>query len=157
MRSLVPARAVATTNGSHVISPLRQLGRDADGVLGRLLDDPWRAGPGHAAAGAPLDVIDLDDRLLVTVELPGVDPAAIDVTLTGQVLTVAAEKRDDAADLAERRAYSERRFGALERSVKLPCPVEADSVKAEHRHGLLTVTLEKSGSARPKRIRVDGA
>lgn len=156
MRSLVPIPTNGTQSASPRIATARRLPWGGDDLLERVLEDFRGAGQSMRirADGAPLDVIELDDSIRISVEVPGIDPADLEVRLTGQVLTLAAEKRDAHAAEASYRTYSERRFGAFRRSIELPCAVDADQVTAEHRHGVVTVTLKKSDAVRPKRIEV---
>ena len=160
MRSLVPT---ITTNGNHDATPMlaaaRRLPWGTDTLFDRLLSDFWGAGqpmtPGMG--GAPLDIIELDDSIRVCIEVPGIDPDGLEISLTGQVLTLAAEKRDEYDADGSHRAYSERRYGSFRRSIELPCPVDADKVTAEHKNGVVTITLQKSDAARPRRIQIRGA
>ena len=153
MRSLVPTH----TNGTHAARVAGPIAWDTDRLFDRLIGDFWGAGPTTAArpSGAPLDIIELDDSIRVSVEVPGIEPSDLDVSLTGQVLTLSAEKRDDSNEESGARTYSERQFGQFRRSIELPCPVEAGSAKAEHENGVITVMLQKSDAVRPKRISVE--
>lgn len=160
MRSLVPT---TTTNGNHDATPMlaaaRRLPWGTDTLFDRLLGDFW--GAGHpmtqGMGGAPLDITELDESIRVSVEVPGIDPDGLEISLTGQVLTLAAEKRDEYEADANQRSYSERRYGSFRRSIELPCPVDADEVTAEHKNGVVTITMQKSEAARPRRIQVRGA
>ncbi len=100
------------------------------------------------------DVTERDDEVLVRAELPGVDPEDLDVTISGDVLTISGEKRETEEEREENYYRSERRFGSFRRSMPLPTSVDPDSVEAEYRNGVLTVHLEKTETAQPKRIPV---
>ncbi len=133
------------------------------GELNRLFEEYWdpeRAAP----AAAPTDLetpawtppVDLDEtphELVLRVDLPGVDPAAVDLSLTGTDLTIRGEKPATACEGGNER-LRERPTGAFIRHVTLPEHVDFDGVQAECKHGVLTVRLPKQQSARPRTIPV---
>ena len=159
MRSLVPIQTNGSRDAASMVPAARHLPWAPEGVFERLLDDFWGAGRSMMSRteGALLDVTELEDSIRVCVEVPGIEPDALEISLTGQMLTLAAEKRDEHEADANQRIYSERRYGSFRRSIELPCPVDADKVTAEHRNGVVTITLLKSDAARPRRIQVRGA
>lgn len=93
---------------------------------------------------APLiDIVELDETIEIRISLPGIDPALVELTLTGNMLTVSAKiDEPDFADgaMVHRR---ERPRGEYQRSIALPSPVDPDDVVAESRHGVLEVKLAK--------------
>ena len=124
-------------------------------LFGRVFGQ--QAGPGQAGqrAWAPaLDIAERPDAYLVTVEVPGVKPEDLDITLEGGVLTVQGERRfqDESTDQQWHRV--ERRYGAFRRSITLPSQVQADKVEASFDNGLLHVLVLKAEAAMPKRIEI---
>lgn len=101
-----------------------------------------------------VDVIEAPDAYLIRVEIPGIDPESIDVTLTGDTLTVRGEKPVE--QMQEDRAWRlrERLAGTFERSFTLPLPVASEHVEADARHGVLTIRVAKAAEAQPKKIAV---
>jgi HSP20 family protein len=129
--------------------------------LNRLFDEYWnpaRVGPGHTptdlepAAWTPvLDVIETPQEVILLVELPGVDPSSIDLSVTGNVLSIRGEKRG--SDIADGSGtVRERVFGPFHRQVSLPGEVKFEGVQAEARDGLLKVRLPKQEEARRRTI-----
>lgn len=151
MRSLVPSKANGVIDSG---ASLRTLPWEPDRLFDRLIGDFWGHPSSRLPGGAPLEIVEQDDVLRVAVEVPGIDPNELEISLTGQVLTLAAEKRDDLDEASGRRTYTERQFGSFRRSIELPCPVDADKVTAEHRFGVVTITLHKSDAVRPRKIAV---
>lgn len=100
----------------------------------------------------PVDVRETGDLVIVEVELPGVHPAAVDVTLAGHMLTVTAPITTDHEDGEISRR--ERPRGRFKRSIPLPVSVDSDKVEAESKYGVLTVRVGKIESARQKRVPV---
>lgn len=115
-------------------------------------------GDAGGAIGPPLslDMIETEDDFRISVELPGVDEQDVDVSISGNVLTIRGEKRSEARQERADAFRLERMYGRFERSVPLPAEVDEDRVQAEFRRGVLEVTLPKSKRARPevKRIAV---
>jgi HSP20 family protein len=104
-----------------------------------------------------IDVREAEEAWIVRAEIPGVEPSALDVQLVGDVLTLSGEKKPDETRERNGSSYSERRYGAFRRSIRLTSPVDAQKVSAEHKNGVVTITLPKAESTRPRRIEVRSA
>jgi HSP20 family protein len=115
--------------------------------------------PGHAARAYPLVTMSEDaDAVYVTALAPGLDPAAVHVTVQDNRLTIAGEKPRVAAEIQPDAFHrSERAAGKFVRTVTLPIDVEHAQVQADYKHGLLVVTLPKAEQAKPKQIAVSVA
>jgi HSP20 family protein len=149
MYSLTPWRRSALRLPADPFQLFDQLHSD----FGRLFE-------GEAAGRAlstPIDVTDSEGELRVRAEVPGVDPEKLEVQLTGDVLTIRGEKSEASEPKDGERTWSERRYGSFSRSVQLPSPVDAESVKAEHKHGVVTITLRKVDAVRTRRIQVQSS
>ncbi len=129
-------------------------------AMDRLFEDSflrpgWFGGEAASAAGAvPVDVYETDDKVIVKAPVPGVKPEDIEVTLTGDVLTVKGEFK--AEEKTEKRNYlrQERRYGSFCRQLTLPGGVNADKVQATFEHGILTLEIPKAEAAKAKAIKV---
>jgi len=93
-----------------------------------------------------LELEDEGDKYVVRVEAPGFEPGDFDVRLSGGVLTIKAERRE------ERGGHC--RYGSLRRVLTVPQGIQPDRVEAHYRNGILEVTLPKSEQVRGKRIAV---
>ena len=102
-----------------------------------------------------MDVAETDDAVIVKAEVPGVDPKDIEVTLTGGVLTIKGEKREEKEEKGKRTHRIERAYGAFSRSIDLPEGVDPDNITAECKDGVLTVTLPKKPEAKARQIKVE--
>jgi HSP20 family protein len=103
-----------------------------------------------------LDIAERKDAYLVTVELPGVNPNDIDVTLESNLLTIQGE-RHQAQDSADQQFHRvERIYGGFRRTVTLPSTVQADAIEASYDNGLLHLVVPKAKEAMPKKIAVSG-
>lgn len=101
-----------------------------------------------------LDVEETEDNFTLHVELPGVKPDQVEVSLEENVLTVSGTRDFYEEKNAEGFRRVERRFGSFHRAVRLPDRVDPDHVVATYKDGLLTVTVPKAESAKPRRIQV---
>jgi HSP20 family protein len=130
-------------------------------TLNRALDEAFATslnGSSEVRSWAPpLDVVERADAYLIAVEVPGVDPASIDVNFEQNVLTVRGSKPMgfEIAKDAELRVYSaERAVGNFERSVRLPEFVDGERISADFQHGVLFLTIPKMQAAQARKIQV---
>ena len=120
------------------------------------------AGWGGRIAGVDLlrapaaDVLETKDDIRVTLELPGLRPENVEVSLEDNVLTISGEKREEheRAGQDDRWHLSERRYGRFSRSFVLPKEVVHDRIQAAFDGGVLTVTIPKSERVKPRRIEI---
>jgi HSP20 family protein len=125
-----------------------------DRVLERFFGEP-SAGERPAGMWTPrTNVTETKDSLTITAELPGLEAKDVDVALSGDMLTIKGEKKQEKEEKDEYHHMVERSYGAFSRMVRLPAPVTADKIKASFKNGVLTVTLPKTEEAKPKAIPV---
>jgi HSP20 family protein len=111
--------------------------------------------PSTAGAWSPaLDVEEDEDGFTLHVELPGVDPEQVDVSLEENVLTISGVREFYAEHDPEAFRRVERRFGRFHRAVRLPDRVDGERVAARYAHGLLTISVPKAEEAKPRRIAI---
>jgi len=134
--------------------PLRQLRNEMDRLVSGFVQ---QAGDGlNFLRGQPaINLWETPDNLLFECELPGVKSEQLDISVVGDELTLKIQQPDlqESGVTFHRR---ERPVGVFGRVVALPVPVEADRVEAKLRDGVLTVTLPKAESAKPRKIHVAG-
>ncbi len=111
---------------------------------------------GHGPAAPLMNLWEDDQALHAELDLPGIDPAKLDVTvLEGNQLTVQGERNiPDVKGAVWVR--QERPAGPFVRTVTLPAMVDADKVEARYEQGVLRLTLPKSEAAKPRKIQVKG-
>jgi len=95
-----------------------------------------------------------ESDVVVTAELPGVDPSKVDVSVVGDTLTISGAR--DAEILKEGESYhrQERNHGRFTRSLQLPFHVEAGRVEAKYDKGILRITLPRAEADKPKKVAV---
>jgi HSP20 family protein len=101
------------------------------------------------------DVWETKDDVVISVELPGVNEKDVNVSITGDLLTVKGERRWEQSAKDDSHHRLERAYGKFERTVQLPMPVQADKVTATYRDGILTVRLPKAEEVKPREIKID--
>src|SRR5262245_58404891 len=101
-----------------------------------------------------IDVRETSDEVVVRAEVPGIDPKDLDVRLEGDVLVLSGEKKDERQSDEGGSVYSERRYGSFRRALRLAAPIDREKVRAEHKNGVVTITLTKAESTRPRKIDV---
>jgi HSP20 family protein len=101
-----------------------------------------------------LDILDRDKELIVRGELPGVEKDDIEVTVTGDYLTIAAERKFDEEVKEDQFYRHELGFGELTRTVALPAEVDAENIHAKLEDGILTVTLPKLRVEKRRTVKV---
>lgn len=105
-----------------------------------------------------VDVVERDGEYSISAELPGMEEKDIEVSIANGVLTVRGEKKQEREEKKENYYISERRFGSLQRSFRLPENVDADKIDAHFKNGVLTLTLPKNpGTEQAKKIAVKSA
>jgi HSP20 family protein len=131
--------------------------------LNRLLDEaftgaafPEQGSAITSAWFAPTDVSEDANNLQITMEVPGVRPEDVRISLENNLLTVRGEKKQEAEERNQRVHRYERSYGTFERSFALPNTVDVDRIAANYENGILRISLPKSERARPREIRVSG-
>jgi HSP20 family protein len=105
----------------------------------------------------PVDIHEYADRFELYVDIPGVEPGEVELTLDGGILTLAGERREQTVsrngeDLQGRRL--ERGHGHFHRRFMLPDTADGEKVNATGKNGVLTVTIPKQARAMPRRIQI---
>ncbi|HTX24791.1 MAG TPA: Hsp20/alpha crystallin family protein [Steroidobacteraceae bacterium] len=132
-------------------------------LVSQLQDEMSRVFTALSAGGAsstwvpPVDITEYADRFELAVDLPGVDPDKVEITLEDGVLSISGERVPDARradDSAETRMRTERGHGRFYRRFVLPETVDGERVQASGRNGVLAITIPKQAKAQPRRIKV---
>lgn len=107
----------------------------------------------NTSAVAPADIYETQDELVIRMDVPGFEAKDVDIKVEGDVLTIAAERTEQAPEKATW-LRNERVHGKLTASYVLPKRVDAAKCEAKLAHGVLTVALPKAEEARPRSIAV---
>lgn len=136
--------------GQWVPNQLLDFDRMIDSMFdtnGEFIPDPFHT---------RMDVSETDQAVIVKMDLPGVTAKNIDISVENNLLTIRGERKEEKEEEDKTKQYHriERRFGSFSRSLALPCAVNEAEAAAEFKDGVLSVTLPKSESAKPRKIAV---
>ncbi|HLS47164.1 MAG TPA: Hsp20/alpha crystallin family protein [Gemmatimonadales bacterium] len=126
--------------------------------LNRLLDDAFSGWPLQEQGTImsswlpPCDVVEDSNGVRIVMEIPGVEPDDVRLSLENNLLTIRGEKRQQQEGKDGKVHRYERSYGTFERTFSLPNTVETDKVEADFENGILTVTMPKSERVRPREI-----
>lgn len=104
-----------------------------------------------------LNVWSNDEEAIVKAELPGFEPADIEIALEGSTLSLSGSRGLEEAKEGEKFYHRERRTGKFSRFLKLPVGVDADKVTAKFHNGVLSIALPRAAEHKPKKIVVKTA
>ena len=133
-------------------------------AMDRLFEDSfvspltWRTiGSGNDSLTPAIDVHETADEIVVTASLPGMKADDVEITMTGQTLTMRGEFKADDKIEKDQYLYRERRFGSFSRTVQLPVRVEGDRAQASFTDGILRLSIPKAEEVKPRQIRINAS
>ena len=136
------------------LAPMVSLRREMD----RFFDDVFERGAQASAWQPKTDVHEEENGYVFELELPGVDPSAVEVTAENGVLTVRGEKRSTRQEGENGRWHLvERTAGSFTRVFRLPKTVDENAIDASFTNGVLTLRAAKAEQTKPKKIEVKTA
>ncbi len=119
--------------------------------LDRLSQPGWNGG--SRSPVMPLDAYREGDRFLVVLDVPGIDPATIDLTVEKNVLTISTERRWERSEDLEV-VVAERPQGTFTRQLFLGEGLDADRIEAHYENGVLRVTVPVAEQAKPRKVEI---
>lgn len=157
IKDIVPWKSTSSKAPAQVArSPFEWLQRD----INKLFDDFFSDFPinpfqlreeGGSSFHPQINVEDLEDKLVVRAEVPGMDEKDINVSLTNDRLTISGEKKQEKSNQSGGRTYYESSYGAFERVIPLSdLNIDEDKIDASIKNGVLTLSLPKKESEKTK-------
>ena len=123
--------------------------------MNRVLDNFFNRESSYGTDWRPVvDVAETDSDIIVKAEIPGIDPKDIDVSITGDKLTLKGEKKEEKENTGKCFHRVESSYGSFKRVITLPASVDVDKVTAEGKNGILEITLPKKEESKAKKINV---
>jgi HSP20 family protein len=105
----------------------------------------------------PLDIFQTKDDVVVKASLPGFKPEEVEISLTGDTLTIKSEHKEEEEKTEGEYWLKERHYGTFSRTLNIPVEVKGDKAEAAFDNGVLTLTLPKAEEVKPKQIKVKTA
>lgn len=127
-------------------------------AMDRLFDDaftrPLSGRDGWAMSTPAIDMYQTDNEVVVKASIPGIKPQEMQINITGDVLTLKGETKQEEERKERAWHIREQRAGSFERSVALPTAVKTDQAEAVFENGILTITLPKADEVKPRTINI---
>ena len=137
-------------------SVVSQIQNEINRVFGNLEDGNTSSATAQWVPA--VDVAEYADRFELLIDLPGVDPNSVEITLDNGVLSVAGARQNEKSATASQESPQQQRFerqqGRFYRRFILPDTADAENVRASGRHGVLEISIAKHPKAKPRRIAV---
>lgn len=129
--------------------------RDIDRLFSRLWDDfGIRLTPSTVGGMPHFSMSETEDFLVIQAELPGVDPADLEVSISDDLLTIRGKSREERLEQEADSYRTEKRYGFFSRSLRLPCKILADEAKATYKSGILRIALPKCKVEPPREVKI---
>jgi len=128
--------------------------------VNRLFDAtfPVRTDDSALTTWAPsVDIYETENELVIKADLPELNEKDIDICVENNMLTIRGERKFEQKVKEENYLRIERSYGSFSRSFSLPNTVNTEAIKAEYKHGVLTVELPKRAESKPKQVKVNVA
>ncbi|QDU62418.1 18 kDa heat shock protein [Planctomycetes bacterium Pan216] len=140
-------RALAPNSWNRLESEMRDL-------MGRFFA-PIETGLGFGERFSPsVNLVETDDSLEVSVELPGIKPDDVDVEIKNNALWISGVKKSESEEKGKAYHRIERHHGEFQRVIPLPTEIDEEKVDATYRDGVLRIEIGKSDQVKPRRIHV---
>jgi HSP20 family protein len=144
MKNLIPWRE---RNGGA----LAHLQNEVEDLFHRLIGGPLEEF-GMKAWTPRVDVEETDQEIVVKVDLPGVEPADVDISVTEGTLMLKGEKKEEREEKNKNYHRVERLVGKFYRELPLPPAADPERITAASAKGVITITIPKKATAQPKKI-----
>jgi len=138
-----PFREVVTLQ-NRVNSLFRDLGENEDSVA-------------TASFVPPVDIYEDGNKLVLAVEVPGIEEKGLEVSIENQTLTIKGERKSAFEQSEQNLHRVERRYGSFYRAFTLPTTYDTESIAASYNAGVLRLELNKKAEAQPRQIKVNVA
>jgi HSP20 family protein len=102
-----------------------------------------------------VDIADTGENIVIKAEVPGFDKKNINISLTGDTITISGKIQEEKEEKKTHYLYKERVTGGFTRSFTLPVPVDRNKVKATCKDGILEIVLPKAEEAKAKEVKIE--
>ncbi len=150
---------VQRNENNFIVNLQKEMNRIFDEFYGMDTDYPLAMGESFGEVNPKMDMTENDQNLLVTLELPGLTEADINVSLNEDLLTVSGEKKIEKEETIKGWYRMERTYGNFTRNIPLPSGIDTNRCEAVFKSGILTITMPKSADHQKniKKIPIKGA
>ena len=153
MSSAIATRPYRALRSLMNVDPFENLQQEVNSLLGRFRGDQNGDWP-EGALLPSVDLCETGDAVQVKMDVPGVKPEEIEIEVTGNILRVKGEHKEEKEEKGSTYHFIERRKGAFARVISLPASVKEEKVTAECKNGVLTISLPKIEVATTQKVKV---
>jgi HSP20 family protein len=145
----VPARGGAVFDPFRIMREMMRFDPFAE------LEAPLSAQPGFFLPA--IDVKETNEAFQFKADLPGVKEQDVEISVTGNRLTLSGQRQEERREENERQHVIETTYGSFSRSFTLPEGIDGDHIQAQMKDGVLTVTVPKRPEVQPRRITIESS
>jgi HSP20 family protein len=120
-------------------------------------DETDVASPSAGQWAPRVDIKEEDARFVILADIPGIDPATIEVSMDKNVLSIKGERVAEKTEQSAKFTRIERAYGSFNRRFSLPESADAEGITASGKHGVLEIVIPKRAQTAPRRIAIDTA
>jgi HSP20 family protein len=135
--------------------PVREIASMRDS-MDRVFEDFFSHSPANFEGYGSIDInmIQTDDAVIIKANIPGIKPEDINISITGETLTIRGETKEEEELKDANYHIREMKYGSFARSILLPSRVVSEKGNAEFKDGILKLTLPKAEEVKPKLITI---
>ena len=125
--------------------------------VNRLFEDALRVRSDESSVttwSPAVDIIENENELILKADLPAINEKDLDIRVENNTLTIRGERKFEKEEKERNYLRVERAYGAFTRSFSLPNTVDTDAIRAEYKHGVLTVQMPKRAESKPKQVKI---
>lgn len=135
--------------------PFTEMRNSMEALFDQGFSRPWRLlSPSEYHVGFPVDIWETNDALELKASIPGIVPDDVDISLTGDTVTIRCEHRQGEEDADRKYLTREIGYGRYQRTIALNTTVDPDKAEARYEHGMLYLRMPKAEAARVRQIKV---
>ena len=128
------------------------LGDEMNRVFGSLFDEFDRS---ECRWSPSANIVEQDDKLTLTAELPGIEKKDVKINLQNNILTIEGEKKQQSEVKDDDYFKTERFYGKFCRNFTMPSDIDSENISANYSNGVLSVSLPRSEKAKPQQIEIN--
>ena len=125
-------------------------------AMNQLFDDSFTRPLSTSGVSAipAIDMYEENDQVVVKAALPGLKPEDVQISVTGDVLSLRGEVKSKEEPKNATYHIHEYQYGSFERVLRLPTEVQTDKARADFENGILTISLPKAEAVKPRSIAI---
>jgi len=141
----------------QTLQPYRKTGsirNEIDNLLHEFFGGPIHTGPLAGEWLPAADITETEDSVLVKAELPGIEEKDIELSISGNLLTIRGEKKHVEEDKGENHYLGDRYYGSFRRTFQLPADIDQEQAEATFDKGVLRISVPKVEESKTKKIEI---